>query len=284
MRLSSTLNVEMFLILLVILFSLIHGNDRFQLKGKKILVTGGSKGIGKEVVEEVCELGASVLTCSRNATELEACCDAWTSKGYDVHTCVADVGTSQGMDALVQKARDVFVDSVDCLVNNVGTNIRKPSVEYSDEEYDTIMNTNLKSTFKLSMRMHPFLKKSATGGSVVNIGSVAGGNNIAIKSGAVYAMTKAAINQLSMNLACEWAMDGIRVNAVCPWYIRTPLVASVLADEEKVKAILSRTPMGRIGEVDEVSGIVAFLCMDVASYITGQLISVDGGFIRNGWW
>lgn len=127
-----------------------------------------------------------------------------------VHTCVADVSTSEGIDALVQKARDVFEDSVDCLVNNVGTNIRKPSVEYSDEEYDIVMNTNLKSTFKLSMKMHPFLKASKTGGSIVNIGSVAGGNNVAIKSGSVYAMTKAAMNQLCINLACEWAPDNIR--------------------------------------------------------------------------
>jgi Tropinone reductase 1 len=103
-----------------------------------------------------------------------------------------------------------------------------------------------------------------------------------MRSGVVYAMTKAALSQMCYNLACEWADDGIRVNTIAPWYINTPLVQPVLTNPELFNLVIQRTPMKRIGEVDEVSSLAAFLCMDHASYITGQVIAVDGGFLRNG--
>ena len=262
----------------------------WNLSGKNILVTGGTKGIGKAVVEECCELGGSVITCSRNAEDLAECAKEWKERGFNVHICCADVSTEDGRQALESFARTTFGDSLDALVNNVGFNIRKRVLEFSRDEYERIMDTNLNSAFRLSQIMHPFLAKVATSGrnskgaSIVNIGSVAGGCNVAIKSGVVYAMTKAAMNQMTMNMACEWGADGIRVNVVAPWYIDTPLVQPVLKDPIALAAVLARTPMGRVGQPREVSSLVAFLCMDGASYITGQQIAVDGGFLRSGFY
>jgi tropinone reductase I len=109
-----------------------------------------------------------------------------------------------------------------------------------------------------------------------------GGCNTAMKSGIVYAMTKAAMTQMTFNLACEWAKDNIRVNTIAPWYIDTPLVQPVLTNPETFGQVIERTPMQRVGKPDEVSGLAAFLCLDSSAYITGQVIAVDGGFLRNG--
>ena len=103
-----------------------------------------------------------------------------------------------------------------------------------------------------------------------------------MRSGVVYAMTKAAMTQMTCNLACEWAKDNIRVNVLAPWYINTPLVQPVLRDPVALQAVLDRTPMGRVGTPEEVSAVVAFLCLDAASYVTGQCVAIDGGFLRNG--
>eukprot|EP01097_Dermamoeba_algensis_P004567 TRINITY_DN2963_c0_g2_i1.p1 TRINITY_DN2963_c0_g2~~TRINITY_DN2963_c0_g2_i1.p1 ORF type:complete len:146 (-),score=31.94 TRINITY_DN2963_c0_g2_i1:155-592(-) len=143
------------------------------------------------------------------------------------------------------------------------------------------MNTNLVSTYKVCQIFHPLLvKKAPEYSSVVNVSSVAG--QTAIPTGAVYAMTKAAICQLTKNLSLEWSKDGIRVNAVNPWYIHTPLTQPVLSKPEYLEVVLKRTPMDRIGEPEEVAGTVSFLCMPASGYITGQSIAVDGGFTSCG--
>eukprot|EP00903_Cladosiphon_okamuranus_P012876 g12026.t1 len=262
---------------------------QWSLEGKTAVVTGGTKGIGKAVVEELACLGARVLTCSRNSADVAACLEEWKSKGLIVHGTAADVTTAEGREALVKLVQEHFGGLLDILVNNVGTNIRKATIDYTPEEYAHVMDTNFTSLFLLTQLLYPFLKAAAAvkgakesgGSSVVNISSVAGLTSI--KSGTPYAASKAAMNQVTRNWGCEWASDGIRVNVVAPWYTETPLTEPVKADASKLAEILQRTPMGRWAEADEVSGIVAFLCMKGAAYITSQVISTDGGFTANGW-
>ena len=166
-------------------------SNKWTLQGKNVVVTGGTKGIGKAVCDDLLALGANVLTCGRNEAEVLACLDAWKGEGYGadrVAAVVADVSTKEGRTALQTTCEDVFKGSLHCLVNNVGTNRRKKSVDYTEEDYDFIMRTNLQSAYWLTNAFHPQLK--AGQGSVVVVGSVAGGCGVAIRSGVLYAMTK----------------------------------------------------------------------------------------------
>jgi Tropinone reductase 1 len=192
------------------------------------VVTGGTKGIGRAIVEELISHGCRVLTCSRNQEDLQELLDKHPSSAC----CglVADVATQKGRETLVEAIREHFGSKLDILVNNVGTNVRKASVDYNDEDVQHVWNTNFNSMFALTTACHAFLKRSdGTMSSVVNIGSVAGVT--CIKSGTPYAATKAAMNQVTGNWACEWGPDGIRVNCVTPWYINTPLAKQVLKNE-----------------------------------------------------
>jgi Tropinone reductase 1 len=168
---------------------------------------------------------------------------------------------------------------LDILINNAGTNNRKQILESTKQDYEQLFSLNADAVFELCKLFHPLLKKSGDA-SIVNIVSVAGFTFVG--TSVTYAMTKAAVTQLTRYLSVEWAKDNIRVNAVAPWYIRTQLTEKYLKQKEYYHKILSRTPMNRVGEPYEVASATAFLCLPAASYITGECISVDGGFLKYG--
>jgi Tropinone reductase 1 len=252
---------------------------RWSLEGKLALVTGATLGIGLAVAEELLSLGATVLAVARDSKRVDEQVEGWRGRGARAEGLAADVSTAEGRDAVLNRVEESGA-GLDVLVNNVGTNIRKAAVEYTPEEYERIVSTNLTSAFELTRAAHTLLKSARAGASVVNVSSVSG--LVHTSTGTPYAMTKAALLQMTRSLAVEWAEDRIRVNAVAPWYIRTPLVEPVLADPQRLSRILSRTPMRRIGEPSEVASVVAFLSMPAASYVTGQCIAIDGGFTSYG--
>ncbi|MQM19903.1 hypothetical protein Taro_052916 [Colocasia esculenta] len=254
-----------------------QGTDpRWSLRGATALVTGGSKGIGLAIVEELAKLGASVYTCSRNEADLAQCLESWQAMGLAVTASACDISSRRERESLMEKVASAFDGKLNILVNNVGTIMVKPTVDYTPEEFYQITVTNFDSAFHLCQLAHPFLKASGAG-NVVFISSIAGLAHADV--GSVYAANKGAMNQLTRSLACEWATDNIRVNSVAPGLIKTPL------GDELGKAfaakVVRRTPLRRPGHPQEVSSTVAFLCLPAASYITGQIITVDGGVTVN---
>ncbi|WP_224483574.1 SDR family oxidoreductase [Robertkochia aurantiaca] len=245
----------------------------WNLENRKALVTGGSKGIGEAIVKELASLGAEVLFTGRDQTDIDKTEESLKKEGLQVSGLQSDVTKEEDQKALAKVIEQRF-SKLDILVNNAGMNIRKSSHEYSREEYQKIIDTDLTAPFEISVVMLPLLKRSQHA-SVINISSVAA--IVDDHTGAPYGMAKAGLLQMTRSLAREWAAYGIRVNAVSPWFTLTPLTKSLLAQPEKIDPVLSRTPMKRVAKAEEMAGAVAFLAMDKASYITGQNIVIDGG-------
>jgi len=239
-------------------------NNHWSLSGKKALVTGASKGIGKAIAEELESLGAEVFCVSRSFD------------GANGMKC--DVTNRNDREKLYGTIKYKW-NSLDILINNAGTNNRKHILDSTKADYEELLNLNQTAVFEMCKMFHPLLKKSGDG-AIVNITSVAA--ETFVGTGASYAMTKAAVDRLTKYLAVEWAKDNIRVNAVAPWYIKTPLTDKYVKNSVYMEKILSRTPMKRIGKPEEVARAAAFLVMPASSYITGEVIAVDGGFLKYG--
>ncbi|CAI6004137.1 unnamed protein product, partial [Closterium sp. NIES-64] len=259
---------------------------RWRLDGQTALVTGATKGIGRAIANELASLGAHVFVCSRGEADVAATVAELQSQGWAATGWACDVKEPEQREVLITKVSEAFGGKLNHLINNVGTNIRKPTVEYSLSDFHHVWGTNFESAYHLCQLAHPLLKAAASAGatdgtakgnvSIVFNSSVAG--VVAIRSGTLYGATKAAMNQLTKNLACEWAKDGIRVNAVAPWYMATDLANQVLKDEAFSADVISRTPMRRVGEPQEAAAAVAFMCLPAASYVSGQVLAVDGAF------
>ncbi|CAN7053845.1 unnamed protein product [Brassica oleracea var. botrytis] len=254
-------------------------DSRWSLRGMTGLVTGGTKGIGYAIVEELAGFGARVHACARDQTLLDECLNEWKAKGYQVTGSVCDVSSRPQRDELMKTVSSLFSGKLNILINNVGTLTSKPATEFTAQDFSSQIATNLESAYHLSQLAHPLLKASGFG-SIVFMSSVCG--VVSAGTVSIYSLTKGGMNQLARNLACEWASDGIRANSVAPWVTRTPLAQDRLDDKKYAEAICSRTPLGRTCEPSEVASLVTFLCLPAASYITGQTIFIDGGLTVNG--
>jgi Tropinone reductase 1 len=250
----------------------------WNLANKKVLITGGTQGIGRAMVQEFAALGAAVWFVARNGQDVEQLQNDLRAAGSMAYGSTGDMALDSCRRELIRSIENEW-GKLDVLVNNVGTNVRKKFTDYSEAEYRQLFETNLFSLTEMCRLAFPLLKKGLQG-SVINMASVAG--SVDVQSGPPYGMTKAAIIQLTRHLAAEWAPHGIRVNAVSPWYIETPLTQPVRNDAARLQKIIQRTPLGRIGQPHEVASVAAFLAMDCASYVTGQNIAVDGGFLACG--
>jgi Tropinone reductase 1 len=253
---------------------------RWRLDGQTALISGASAGIGLACARELAALGADVLMLARDEARLESARDELAEEfpQCEILSFAANVADTEQRLEVFDWVADLELP-LSVLINNVGGNVTKPALNYNEDEVRELLETNVLSAFEMCRLAHPHLAEHGNA-AIVNIGSVSG--LIHVRSGAPYGMTKAALTQLTRNLACEWADDGIRVNAVAPWYIRTQRTEGPLADADYLDEVLARTPMGRIGEPEEVAAAVAFLCLPASSYITGECIAVDGGFLRYG--
>lgn len=245
----------------------------FRLEGQKAIVTGGGRGIGQALAIGLAEAGADVAVIARTKQDLEETVHRIESVGRKGIAIPADITDHDSVRSAVQDIKEAF-GRIDILVNNAGMNIRSKALDVTDEEWEKITETNLHGAFMMAQEAARHMVDEKKG-RIINITSV--GGHVALRTGVVYAASKAALIQMTKTLALEWAPYGINVNAIGPWYFRTPLTEKLLADEAYLNDILARTPIKRVGELEDLVGPVVFLAGEGANYITGQTLFVDGG-------
>jgi NAD(P)-dependent dehydrogenase (short-subunit alcohol dehydrogenase family) len=251
--------------------------DRFKLKGRVALVTGGAQGIGLACVEALSEAGAYVYIADRNLKIAQEAQAAMKAKGYAADVIEIEVTDSKQVDAaaarmMAEKGR------VDILVCNAGiARSQTPAEDVTDEHWLNVIDVNLNGLF-WCCRAFGKTMLAAGRGSIINIGSMSGFIVNKPQQQAYYNASKAAVHHLTKSLAAEWGARGVRVNAVAPTYINTPLTAHAKTNEAMMGAWIDGTPMARLGEPDEIAAVVLFLASDASSLMTGSIVLADGGY------
>ena len=244
----------------------------FDLTGKVAIVTGGNGGIGYGIAHGLAHAGASIVIAARHPAKNAQATAALQELGVHALSVATDVQDEASVQAMVHAAVEAF-GHVDILVNNAGINIRKAPQDYTLEEWQRVVNTNLTGVFLCARAVYPHMVKVG-GGKIINIGSMTSifGSNVS----PVYAATKGGVVQFTKSLAIFWAKDNIQVNAILPGWIHTDLTAS--ASAERYNFIKARIPHGRWGEPDELAGAAVFLASRASDYVTGIALPVDGGY------
>jgi len=243
------------------------------LTGQVALVTGASRGLGKAIATALAAQGASIAAVARSEEALKDTLEAVRAAGGTAEPFPVDVADSAAVDAVVEKVSARF-GRIDLLVNNAGVTRDGLLARMKSEDWDTVINTNLKGAFNFTRQVGRIMVKQRSG-RIVNISSVIGlmGN----AGQANYAASKAGLIGFSKSVAKEFASRGITCNVVCPGFIETDMTKGL--SEELKKKLLERIPLQRLGQPDDVAGVVEFLCSPAASYITGQILTVDGGMV-----
>lgn len=250
--------------------------EKYNLKGRTAVVTGGGQAIGLACVEALAEAGARVVIADYNAKAAESGRDAMKAKGYDCDIAIVDVTDSKGVEALADRLEQS--GGAHILVNNAGiARSETPAERVEDEHWLNVLDVNLNGTFWCcrSFGKRMLARKS---GAIVNVGSMSGFIVNKPQEQSYYNASKAGVHHLTKSLAAEWGARGVRVNAVAPTYINTPLNAFVKSKPEMYKAWIDGTPMARLGEVEEIASAVLFLACDASSLMTGSIVVVDGGY------
>ena len=250
----------------------------FDLSGKTAVVIGGTTGIGHSLSLGLADAGADVIASSRRAEEVEKTAEEIEQKGRRTLRLTSNVKSRATLVAVRDAVLDEF-GKVDILINCAGTTKRGPTLNYSEEDWDHIMETNLTGTLRgCQVFGEAMLAKGY--GRIINIASLS--TFVALFEVAAYAASKAAVGSLTQSLAVEWSKHGVLVNAIAPGVFRTALNTKLLDSTDRGKEFLTRTPMGRFGHTDELIGAAIYLASDAASFVTGQILAVDGGFLASG--
>jgi NAD(P)-dependent dehydrogenase (short-subunit alcohol dehydrogenase family) len=254
------------------------GHPLFDLSGKTAVVVGGTSGIGLAMAIGLAEAGADVVASSRRTEQVEAAAQAIEAKGRKSLRLTSDVGDRASLDALLGGTLKEF-GKVDILINCAGKIKREPTLTVTEQTWDDIMDTNVTGTLRACQIFGKHMLERGYG-RIINIASL--NTFVSLKEVAAYAASKAAVGALTKSLAVEWSAQGVNVNAIAPGVFRTALNAELLDYSERGRELRQRTPMGRFGRTEELVGAAIFLASEAASFVTGEILVVDGGFLASG--
>ncbi|MFG6114147.1 SDR family NAD(P)-dependent oxidoreductase [Halobacillus sp. MO56] len=250
---------------------------QFNLTGKTALVTGGGRGIGKSIALALAEAGANVAVTSRTESELKQVKEEVEEFSRKAYYSVVDIREKESIEYFVEEVVEQE-GKIDILVNCAGTNKRLPFLEITEEDWNFIMDINLKSVLFVAQSVIPHMQKQQYG-KIINIASLT--SELGFKNMTTYGASKGGVSQITKALSTEFAEDGIVTNAIGPGYFKTEMTKSVFDDEKRVEWMKSRIPLKRTGNVEDLQGAAVFLASEASDYITGQTIYVDGGWLSS---